>query len=303
MSEPTGDGFRSGFATVVGRPNVGKSTLINRLMGQKISITSRRPQTTRHRILAIRTEADSQLILVDTPGLHTENKQTMNRLINRAARSSLEGVDVIVLMINARGWTAADEMPLELVRERKVPVILAINKVDRLKDKTPLLPLIDASRRRFGFEEIVPLSALKGTNVDALYDSLRRLLPEAPQCFPDDQITDRSTRFVVSELIREQIFRQLGDELPYVSAVQLTGYEEEERLIRVQANIWVERDSHKGIVIGKGGERLKALGSSAREQIEAFVDKRAHLDIRVRVRRGWRDDEGALEGLGYLDDW
>jgi len=296
------DAFRSGFVTVVGRPNVGKSTLINQLMGRKISITSRRPQTTRHRILAIRTEVDSQLVLVDTPGLHKADKKMMNRLINRTARNSLEGVDLIVLMISARGWSADDELPLELARRQKIPVLLAINKVDRLKDKTQLLPLIDESRQRFDFAEIVPISALHGDNTEALYDSLRGLLPRAPKCFPDDQVTDRGTRFIVSELIREQIFRQLGEELPYVTAVELEEYKEAEDIIRIKANIWVERESHKGIIIGKGGQRLKSLGSSAREHIERLVDKQAHLDIWVKVRRGWRDDSTALQGLGYSEE-
>lgn len=293
--------FRSGFVTVVGKPNVGKSTLINRLMGQKISITSRRPQTTRHRILAIRTESDSQVVLVDTPGLHTEDRKMMNRLINRAARSSLDGVDVIVLVINAKGWSAEDELPLELVKQQKVPVILAINKVDRVKDKSKLLPLIDESRKRLAFEEIVPISALNGDNMDALYDCIRRRLPVAPKCFPDDQITDRSVRFMVSEMIREQIFRQLGEELPYVSAVELEEYKESDKLITIKASIWVERESHKGIVIGKGGQKLKSLGTNAREQIERLVDKQVHLDIWVKVRKGWRDDSSALEGLGYSE--
>lgn len=295
------EAFRCGFVTVVGKPNVGKSTLINRLMGQKISITSRRPQTTRHRILAIRTEGDSQVVLVDTPGMHTEDRKMMNRLINRAARSSLDGVDVIVLVINAKGWSAEDELPLELVKQQKVPVILAINKVDRVKDKTKLLPLIDESRQRLRFEEIVPISALNGDNMEALYDCIRQRLPVAPKCFPDDQITDRSVRFIVSEMIREQIFRQLGEELPYVSAVELEEYKESDNLINIKASIWVERESHKGIVIGKGGQKLKSLGTSAREQIERLVDKQVHLDIWVKVRRGWRDDSAALEGLGYSE--
>jgi len=295
------EAYRSGFVTVVGKPNVGKSTLINGLMGQKISITSRRPQTTRHRILAIRTESDAQIVLVDTPGLHTDDRRMMNRLINRAARSSLEGVDVIVLLIDARGWQDEDELPFELVRRQKVPVILAINKIDRLKDKSSLLPLIDESRKRFDFQEIVPVSALKGDNMDALYDAVRRLMPEAPKCFPDDQVTDRSMRFVVSELIREQIFRRLGEELPYVSAVKVERYEEREGMILIQANIWVEKDSHKGIIIGKSGQRLKTLGTNARRHIEDMVGKKVHLDLWVKVRRGWRDDSAALEGLGYSE--
>lgn len=297
MSEP----YRSGFVTLVGRPNVGKSTLANRLIGRKISITSRRPQTTRHRILGIRTEADSQLILVDTPGLHDPDGRMMNRVINRTARSSIEGVDIVMLMIDVRGWTDEDRLAFDLATASKVPVILVINKVDRLKDKTRLLPLIDESRSRFDFHAIVPVSASNGYNVDELYREIRAGLPVAPQCFPDDQVTDKSTRFIVSELVREQLFRQLGEELPYVTAVKIEEYEERENLIRVHADIWVEKDSHKGILIGKQGERLKSIGTNARREIEKFVDRKIHLELWVKVRKGWRDDSAALEGLGYTE--
>lgn len=297
MSEP----HRSGFVSIVGRPNVGKSTLVNKLVGRKVSITSRRPQTTRHRILGIRTEPGSQMILVDTPGLHRYDKTMINRLINRTARNSLAGVDVLVLMINANGWTREDELPLQLAAARKVPVILAINKVDRLKDKARLLPLIDESRKRFDFDEIVPVSALSGYNVEELYALIRDRLPEAPQCFPEDQVTDKSMQFVVSELVREQLFRQLGEELPYVTAVKIEQFDEDDRHVRLQANIWVEKASHKGIIIGKGGERLKTIGSNARKQIEQAVGKPVHLELWVKVRKGWRDDVGALEGLGYSE--
>lgn len=295
------EAYRSGFATLVGRPNVGKSTLANRLVGRKISITSRRPQTTRHRILGIRTESDSQLILVDTPGLHVPDGRMINRVINRTARNSLAGVDVVVLMINARGWTGGDQQAFELATGQKLPVLLVINKVDRLKQKTDLLPLIDESSKRFEFDAIVPVSALNGYNVDELYREIRARLPVAPKCFPDDQVTDKSTRFVVSELVREQLFRQLGDELPYVTAVKIEQYEEQETGIRIVADIWVEKDSHKGILIGKQGQRLKSIGTNARRQIESFVDKKIHLELWVKVRKGWRDDSAALEGLGYTE--
>lgn len=295
------EAYRSGFATLVGRPNVGKSTLANRLVGRKISITSRRPQTTRHRILGIRTESDSQLILVDTPGLHDPDGRMINRVINRTARNSLAGVDVVVLMINARGWTGGDQQAFELATGQKLPVLLVINKVDRLKQKTDLLPLIDESSKRFEFDAIVPVSALNGYNVDELYREIRARLPVAPKCFPDDQVTDKSTRFVVSELVREQLFRQLGDELPYVTAVKIEQYEEQETGIRIVADIWVEKDSHKGILIGKQGQRLKSIGTNARRQIESFVDKKIHLELWVKVRKGWRDDSAALEGLGYTE--
>ncbi|HSH40551.1 MAG TPA: GTPase Era [Arenicellales bacterium] len=295
------DQFRSGFASLVGRPNVGKSTLTNQLVGRKVSITSRRPQTTRHRILGIRTEADSQLVLVDTPGLHDPDGRMINRVINRTARSSLSGVDVVVLLIDARGWKDGDRVPLELATAQKVPVILAINKVDRLSRKEDLLPLIDESRRRFDFDAIVPISALSGHNVDALYDEIRQRLPLGPKCFPDDQVSDKSTRFMVAELVREQLFRQLGDELPYVTAVKIEKYDETPGRILVHADIWVDRDSHKGILIGKQGQRLKSIGASARREIEKLVNRKIHLELWVRVRKGWRDDSAALEGLGYSE--
>lgn len=295
------ENYRSGFVSLVGKPNVGKSTLVNKLVGRKISITSRRPQTTRHRILGIRTEPDSQMILVDTPGLHSNDKKMLNRVINRTARNSMSDVDVLVLMINANGWNQEDELPLGLAREQGVPVVLAINKVDRLKDKARLLPLIDASRKRCEFAEIVPISALSGYNVEELYGVIRARLPAAPQCFPEGQFTDKSTEFVVAELVREQLFRQLGEELPYVTAVMIEQYQENEARIQIQANIWVEKTGHKGIIIGKEGERLKAIGSNARLQIERFAGKKVHLELWVKVRKGWRDDINALEGLGYSE--
>lgn len=295
------DAYRSGFVSLVGKPNIGKSTLVNRLVGQKVSITSRRPQTTRHRILGIRTEPASQMILVDTPGLHGNDKKMLNRVINRTARNSLADVDVLVLMINATGWNREDELPLGLAREQGIPVVLAINKVDRLKDKSRLLPLIDASRKRHEFAEIVPISALSGYNVEELYGVVRARLPEAPQCFPEGQFTDKSNEFVVAELVREQLFRQLGEELPYVTAVKIEKYTEDQARILIEANIWVEKAGHKGIIIGKNGERLKAIGSNARMQIERFVDKKVHLELWVKVRKGWRDDINALEGLGYSE--
>ncbi|HKI84186.1 MAG TPA: GTPase Era [Candidatus Krumholzibacteria bacterium] len=295
------EAFRSGFVSLVGKPNVGKSTLANRLVGRKVSITSRKPQTTRHRILAIRTDADTQLILVDTPGLHDAGGRMVNRVINRMARSSLSGVDVILLMINASGWTGVDDLPFELATSQKVPVILVINKVDRLKQKSDLLPLIEESHRRFEFDEIVPVSALSGHNVEALYEVVRARLPVAPKCFPDDQVTDKSARFVVSELIREQLFRQLGQELPYVTAVKIEQYDESDDGIRVHADIWVEKSSHKAIIIGRKGERLKQIGTEARQQIERFVNKHVFLELWVKVRKGWRDDSAALEGLGYSE--
>ncbi len=293
--------FRSGFVSLIGRPNVGKSTLANRLIGCKISITSRRPQTTRHRVLGIRTEADSQLILVDTPGLHDPDGRLINRVINRTARNSLEGVDIVVLMIDVRGWTGQDRLAFDLAAAAKTPVILVINKVDRLKDKSRLLPLIDESRERFGFEAIVPVSALGGYNVDELYKEILSRLPVAPKCFPDDQVTDKSTRFIVTELVREQLFRQLGEELPYVTAVKIEQYDEQADRIHIQADIWVEKDSHKGILIGKQGQRLKSIGTNARREIEKLVDRKVHLELWVRVRKGWRDDSAALEGLGYTE--
>ncbi|HEX9627851.1 MAG TPA: GTPase Era [Acidiferrobacterales bacterium] len=294
--------FRCGFVALIGRPNAGKSTLLNRLVGQKVSITSRRPQTTRHRILGIHNESGAQIVYVDTPGLHAGEGNTMNRYMNRAATGSVEGVDVVVLMITARGWTAADEPALGVARRQRCPVILAINKIDRLENRTALLPLIEGSRARLAFAEIVPLSAQTGEGVDELARCLRRYLPEQPAHFPDDQISDRSDRFMAGELVREQIFRGYGQEVPYAAAVEIAQFKEEPKLIRIEAVIWVEKTGQKAILIGKGGSRLKEVGRRARLAMQKQFGRKVHLELWVKVRAGWADDVRTLRSLGYSDE-
>ncbi len=294
--------FRSGFVTLLGRPNVGKSTLLNSLVGRKISITSRKPQTTRHRILGIVNRETSQIVFVDTPGVHRGRGNAVDKLINRTARSSLEGVNVVVMLIQAQGWHQDDTRVLRLVEQGSQPVVLAINKVDMLKRKESLLPLIEESSDRYAFADIVPISARDGHNLDTLLDLIVSRLPEAPACFPVEQFTDRSVQFMASELVREQLFRRLGEELPYATAVRVERYEERPHGVHIEAQVWVDRESQKAIVIGKGGARLKTIGTQARLAIEKSVGRPVNLKIWVKVRSGWADNQAALSSLGYDEE-
>lgn len=291
--------MRCGYVAILGRPNVGKSTLLNRLLGQKISITSPRPQTTRHRILGISTRPEAQLVYIDTPGLHRGGRRAVNRIMNRTAAGVLEEADVAVFVVEALAWKQEDEHVLELLNSAGVPVVLVINKIDRVDDKARLLPYIEDLRGRHAFAEIVPVSAAKGLQVAELEDVLARLLPEAAALFPEDQITDRSERFIAAELVREQLMRRLGQELPYAVAVQIEDYKEEEGLVSIAALIWVERESHKAIVIGRGGRMLKQIGHDARLEMERMLGTRVFLQLWVKVKENWSDDERALRGLGY----
>ena len=298
--------FKFGFVTIVGKPNVGKSTLINRLVGQKISITSKRPQTTRHRILGIHTDDERQVVFVDTPGIHStkakSNRKTINKVINKTAVSSIDGVDVVCLMITASGWTDDDRRVLQALENVSTPVVLVINKLDLLKSVNQLLPLIEQSSSLFDFAEIIPISALgrkKGDNVSHLLDVLSSHLPVQPAGFDEDQITDRSFRFLVSELVREQLFRRLGDELPYATAVVISEFAMDKSPVQISADIWVEKDSHKAIVIGKGGELLKTIGTAARKNCEQLLEKKVFMELFVKVRSGWSDNARDLFSLGY----
>lgn len=291
--------MRCGYVAILGRPNVGKSTLLNRVLGQKISITSSKPQTTRHRILGIGTRPHAQFIYIDTPGLHRGGRRAMNRVMNRAAAGVLEEADVVVFVVEALAWKDEDEHVLELLKSGRAPVVVAINKVDRVKDKDRLLPYIAELRARHDFAEIVPISAVNGLQVGELEQAVERFLPEAPALFPPEQVTDRSERFLAAELVREQLMRRLGQELPYAVAVQIEDYKEEEGLTSISALIWVERDAHKAIVIGRGGRMLKAIGQDARLQMERMLDTRVFLQLWVKVKENWSDDERALRGLGY----
>ncbi len=292
---------RCGFVAIVGRPNVGKSTLVNRLIGQKLSITSRRPQTTRHAILGIHTVGDAQAILIDTPGLHNRRKGALNRYLNRTAAASLADVDVVVLVVDRLQWTDEDEAVLERLHDHRAPVLLAINKVDLLSDKGVLLPRMEALAASGRYTEIIPLSAHTGGNVAALEKRLIELLPEGEHMFAEDQYTDRSERFLAAEVVREKLTRQLDQELPYILSVEVERFQRGKKLLTIDAVIWVERASQKAIVIGRGGEGLKRVGSRARKDLERKFGQQVLLHLWVRVKERWTDDEQALQRLGYVE--
>ncbi|WP_372747795.1 GTPase Era [Litorivivens sp.] len=293
---------RCGYIAIVGRPNVGKSTLLNHILGQKISITSRKPQTTRHRVLGIKTRDTVQAIYVDTPGLHRGQSRAINRFMNREATSSLRDVDVVVFVIEAGRWTEEDRWVLEQLRDRQVPVVLVINKVDKLDDKEELLPFIAERAEDHEYAQLIPVSALRADNLDALEQSLDAYLPQGPHFFEEDQITDRSVRFLAAEIVREKITRQLGDELPYAMTVEIEEFKQEAQITHISAAIYVERDGQKKILIGKGGSRLKSIGTEARRDIEKLIDGKVMLNLWVKIKSGWSDDERALRSLGYNDN-
>lgn len=288
-----------GYVALIGRPNVGKSTLMNHLLGQKISITSRKPQTTRHRILGINTTAQGQAIYVDTPGMHDGGKKALNRYLNRTADMTLAGVDVIVWLIDGLSWHEFDDAILRKLEQAKLPVILAVNKVDKVKDKDTVLAFFAEAQKRYPFEHIIPISALKKTNLQQLENIIMGLLPEGDLIYPEDQITDRPERFLTAEVIREKLTRRLGDELPYALTVEIERYEELPNITKIYAIIWVERSSQKSIVIGKQGEMLKKIGSDARHDIERLLDQKVYLQLWVKVKQGWSDNERALQSLGF----
>ncbi len=294
---------RSGFVAIVGRPNVGKSTLMNHILGQKISITSHKPQTTRHRILGIKSEDGLQVIYVDTPGLHLQAKKAVNRYMNRAASSSLSDVDLILFVLEAGGWTDEDENVLAQLKHAQAPVVAVVNKVDRLNEKSELLPYLAQLSGRYDFEEVMPVSALKGDNIDALEAAVARRMPEGPPLFPVDQVTDRSERFLAAELVREKLMRNLGKEIPYALTVEIEQFRAEEERLRINALIWVERDSQKRIVIGKGGRVLKEVGRQARLDMERLFGQHVFLELWVKVKEGWSDSERALRNFGYRDEY
>ena len=291
----------SGLVTLIGRPNVGKSTLVNRLVGAKISITSRRPQTTRHRILGIKTDAASQIVYVDTPGLQGARVSGMDRYMGRITSGSIEGVDVLALVVNADGWRPEDEPALALTRASRSPAILVINKVDLLDDRAQLLPLIESCATKADFADIVPVSARTRSNLDELERAIRRHLPEQPPIYPADQLTDRSERFLAGELVREQVFNAYGQEVPYASTVQVEQFKRSKGKLRVEAVIWVEKEGQKAILIGKNGARLKEVGTRARRAMEQFFGGHVYLGLWVKVREGWSDDAAALRRFGYED--
>jgi len=291
-----------GYVALIGRPNVGKSTLMNHLLGQKLSITSRKPQTTRHRILGIKTTDLGQAIFVDTPGMHGDEKKALNRYLNKAADSTLLGVDLVVWLLDGAFWHDYDERIFQKLHHADIPVVLAINKIDKLKDKAELMEFLATAAQKYPFRHIVPISALKDKQLDVLEQYIMSLLPEADLIFPADQITDRSERFFVAEIIREKLTRRLGDELPYSLTVDIELYEDFEELSKIYANIWVERSSQKSIVIGKQGEMLKKIGTDARIDIERLLGHKVFLQLWVKVKKGWSDSERALHNLGFSDN-
>ncbi|MCU0834194.1 MAG: GTPase Era [Chromatiaceae bacterium] len=297
----TADANRCGYVAIIGRPNVGKSTLLNRLLGQKLAITSHKAQTTRHAILGILTGDRGQAIFVDTPGIHERGASALNRYLNRAARAVIADVDLVLFVVEALRFTREDAKALEAVAAGGTPAIAVINKVDEVKDKERLLPYLQALGDRHGFLEMVPISATKGTQTERLTECVFDALPEAENVFPDDQITDRSERFFAAELLREQLTRRYGEELPYATTVEIERFEEADGRYRIDALIWVERPGQKAIIIGKGGEALKAAASEARLQMQALFDRPVHLSVWVKVKKSWSSDEAALASLGYRD--
>ncbi len=293
--------MKTGYVALIGRPNVGKSTLLNQLLGQKLSIVSRKPQTTRHRILGIKTTDAAQILYVDTPGIHQTGCRALNRYLNKAASSALAGVDVAVWLIDSKGFRSDDRLVFEKLMAANAPAILAINKVDQIQDKKALLPLIAEANERYPLVEIVPISGLRGINLDRLERSIIQRLPEGPPIYPKDHVTDKPQRFFAAEIIREKLFYYLGDELPYQLTVETEAFKEEENLIQIYAVIWVEREGQKRIVIGKQGELLKKVGQKARLELEEFLGGHVYLNLWVKVKKDWSDDERLLKQLGYAD--
>ena len=290
--------MRTGYVAIVGRPNVGKSTQLNHIVGQKISITSSRAQTTRHRITGILTTSGSQLVFVDTPGFQNQHVNALNRAMNRSVKRSLEAVDVVLFVIEAGHFDERDAIVLELLPEDK-PVFLVINKIDRLADKAQLLPFMEKVASKFSFAAIIPVSAEKNLQLDQLVKAVEPALPEGEPLFGEDEITERSERFLASELVREKLFRLLGDEIPYSTAVEIEQFKMEGEMRRIHALILVDKPNQKAIVIGKGGEKLKAIATQARRDMEKLFDGKVFLEIWVKVKSGWSDDERVIKSLGY----
>jgi len=292
---------RAGFVALVGRPNVGKSTLLNRLLGQKLAITSHKPQTTRHSILGISTLKEGQIVYIDTPGIHKRGDKAMNRYLNRTATSTLGGVDLVVFVVDAGCWTEEDSLVLERVRESRLPCLLVINKIDTIKPKERLLPLMAELRARTAIDDMIPLSAKSGDNCNALEQAIIQQLPEAENIYPEDQITDRPERFFAAELVREQITRRYHQELPYAVSVEIEEFDERPHILRISAVIWVERPNQKAILLGRGGEAIKKTATEARKELEKFFRKKVFLRLWIKVKASWSSDQASLAQLGYTD--
>ncbi|WP_295392120.1 GTPase Era [uncultured Thiodictyon sp.] len=292
---------RCGYVTIIGRPNVGKSTLLNRILGQKLAITSHKAQTTRHAILGIRTRPDGQILFVDTPGIHRRGEGALNRYLNRAARSAIGDTDLVLLVVEALRWTDEDALALEALTTAGLPAIAVINKVDGIPDKSVLLPHLEGLAARYPFLELIPVSAARGDGIEALERAVVAALPEGEFQYPEDQITDRSERFFAAELLREQLVQRYGEELPYRTTVEIERFEAVDGRYRINALIWVERPGQKAILIGKGGEAMKATATQARLEMQKLFGCSVHLEVWVKVKKSWSSDEGALARLGYHD--
>lgn len=292
-------GHRSGFVALAGRANVGKSTLLNRLVGQKLSIVTRKPHTTRHRIAGILTRPDAQLVFVDTPGMHGDPERALNDYMNRTAADAVRGADLVVLVVEAGRWTDQDQAIVDQLRAGSAPVGLAVNKVDRVKPRDKLLPYLEEAAARHDFAFLVPLAARKGDNVHALESEIAGRLPHGPALFPEEQVSDRSERFLAAEILREKLTERLHRELPYALTVEVETFERTDGGVSIGAVVWVERASQKAIVIGRSGRQLKAAGRAARLALKQELGEPVHLDVWVRVSPGWPDDEGQLRALGY----
>ena len=298
----TDKSFKCGYIAIIGRPNMGKSTLLNHMLGLKLSITSRKPQTTRHQILGVKTVENGQYIFVDTPGIHSGGSRAINRYMNRAASSVIHDVDIILFLVQALKWTDEDQLVLKKLEQVDVPVVLLVNKVDKISDKNQLLPFIQEVTDKYSFANVIPISAKQGDNIQQLEDYLLTQLPEAPPFFQNDEFTDRSTRFLTAEIIREKLVRELGNELPYQTTVEIERYKDEEKITRIHALILVETKGQKVIVIGDKGARLKSIGTKARKDIETLIDRKVFLQLWVKVKSGWSDSEASLRSLGYDAD-
>jgi len=301
MTSSNPESTRCGYVAIIGRPNVGKSTLLNYLLGMKLSITSRKPQTTRHQIIGVKTTENVQVIYVDTPGIHQRRGTAINKYMNRAATSILNDVDLIVFVVQVKQWTDEDKSIIEKLKAVSCPVVLVVNKMDMLTNKKQLLPEISKLSAHYDFAEIIPISALNGVNIDVIEEKIAPLLPENDHFYPGDQVTDRSMRFLASEIIREKLIRELGQELPYTSTVDIDKYDEDPDIVRIHATIYVESAGQKAIIIGKKGARLKSIGTAARQDISKMIDSKVYLNLWVKVREGWSNDERALRGLGYSE--
>ncbi len=289
----------SGYCAIVGRPNVGKSTLLNRLIGQKLAITSSKPQTTRHSIVGVKTRDDGQIVYVDTPGMHQRSDHAMNRYLNQTALSVLSDVHTILFVVEAMNWTAEDDAVLVSIGLVNCPTILVVNKVDRVKNKHRLLPFLAETAARKEFAEVFPVSAKNGDNIETMENEILTLLPPGENYFPEDQLTDRSERFFAAELIREQLTRRYGEEIPYALTVEIEKFEEETNLYRINALIWVEREGQKNIIIGNKGAALKEVAKQARIAMESLYGKKVYLEIWIKIKKSWSSDERALINLGY----